>query len=654
MRLAEGPRYVINRIAFKGNTITRDDVIRRELNLYEGGVFNTAALKNSVRRLNQLGYFKALEGTDKDLNVAKANGVADAVDLTFTLEEQNRNQIQFGGGVSQYDGAFFNLAYTTTNLLGRGESMTVTGQRGTRSSIYQVAFTEPYAFNRPITAGAELYSRKVNLLTSANTIGYSEVRAGGNLTFGRQLFPFARAFATYGYEVVDTAVSEDLRESLGDDAASRLTSLFLDDGRHIESRITPSFVYNTVDNPYTPRSGRRLSINMPIAGGILGGTTSYIRPEAEAILYFPHTRRTALGVRLNAGLLRPYGGTTQLPVLPALRHGRRVPDPRRRAALGRTARRRPARDRRRQVRAVQRGVLPRRVRPGARAGVPRRRPGLRRAQPDQPAAAADVDRRRAARDRADAQRPVPPDLRLEHLSRRVPAGAGPEVRRWYDVLAASPRTRSTPAVGTGGVCTGRAVFDCEDPLMTRLIARARFAVLLSALAAVGCQSPTDPSDTVRYDEAVDIAGVPDPISADTQTSGRTYRIVRGNNQPDEIMPYDWHAVFSANITLNSNANDDDLDIDYPVRVVATTLTVKQATGGIVTPPTGSESEKFEFVTLSASGNQFAGINTPITLGFEVWYDLPSLRKEAIVQVAASFVDDDGTSFQKTVDIKVAP
>jgi hypothetical protein len=190
--------------------------------------------------------------------------------------------------------------------------------------------------------------------------------------------------------------------------------------------------------------------------------------------------------------------------------------------------------------------------------------------------------------------------------------------------------------------------------MTRLIARVRFAVLLSALAAVGCQSPTDPSDTVRYDEAVDIAGVPDPISADTQTSGRTYRIVRGNNQPDEILPYDWHAVFSANISLNSNANDDDLDIDYPVRIVATTLTVKQATGGIVTPPTGSESEKFEFVTLSASGNQFAGINTPITLGFEVWYDLPSLRKEAIVQVAASFVDDDGTSFQKTVDIKVAP
>ena len=190
--------------------------------------------------------------------------------------------------------------------------------------------------------------------------------------------------------------------------------------------------------------------------------------------------------------------------------------------------------------------------------------------------------------------------------------------------------------------------------MTRLIARVRVALLLSALGAVGCQKPTDPSDTVRYDEAVDIGATPDPIAADTQTGGRTYRIVRGNNQPDDVLPYDWHAVFGASITLNANADDDDLDIDYPVRVVATTLTVKQATGGIITPPSGSESEKFEFVTLSASGNQLAGVGSPINLNFEVWYDLPSLRKEAVVQVAASFIDDDGSTFQKTVDVKVAP
>jgi outer membrane protein assembly factor BamA len=105
-------------------------------------------------------------------------------------------------------------------------------------------------------------------------------------------------------------VSPELAESLGSGSLSRL---FLNNGRYIESRITPSFVYKTVDNPFQPRSGQRLTINMPIAGGILGGTTNYLRPEAEAIVYIPHTRRTALGMRANAGLLRPYGGTRTLP-----------------------------------------------------------------------------------------------------------------------------------------------------------------------------------------------------------------------------------------------------------------------------------------------------------------------------------------------------
>jgi hypothetical protein len=150
--------------------------------------------------------------------------------------------------------------------------------------------------------------------------------------------------------------------------------------------------------------------------------------------------------------------------------------------------------------------------------------------------------------------------------------------------------------------------------MTRLIVPVRVAALLSALAAAAaCQKPTDPSATIRLDQAVDITANPDPIAADDHTGGRTYRIVRGNNQPDDILAYDWHTVFSANISLNSNADNKDLDITYPVRVVAATLTIKQATGGIVTPPTGSDSEKFEFVitgrhhTLRADGNTEAHV-----------------------------------------------
>ena len=316
LKLSEGPRYTINRIAFRGNTITRDEVVRRELLLLEGGVFDTEALKHSVKRLNALGYFKTLEGSEKDLKVEKAKDAgAHAVDITFTLEEQNRNQLQFGAGFSEYDGAFFNLAYTTANLMGKGETLTLTGQRGTRSSVYQVAFSEPYAFGRPITAGVDLYSRKVDLLTGPNTIGYSEARSGISLTTGRAVWRYSRALVTYGYEVVDTAVSQELLDSLGDGGSTvgGLPITFLRPGRHIESRVTPAFTSNTVDSPFTPRSGRRITVSMPIAGGLLGGTTDYIRPEGEAVVYVPHTRRTALGVRANAGFVRPYGGTSVLP-----------------------------------------------------------------------------------------------------------------------------------------------------------------------------------------------------------------------------------------------------------------------------------------------------------------------------------------------------
>ena len=71
--------------------------------------------------------------------------------------------------------------------------------------------------------------------------------------------------------------------------------------------------------------------------------------------------------------------------------------------------------------------------------------------------------------------------------------------------------------------------------------------MLAALSMPGCQNPTDPTDTVNYSEAIDITVSPDPIFADTATGGKTYRVVRGNNQPDELLPYDWHAVFSSTL-----------------------------------------------------------------------------------------------------------
>ena len=106
IKMEPGEQFFVNRITFTGNSTTHDSVIRREMRVAEGGVFNAEALKESVRRLNQLGYFQAFEGTEGEMDVTQTPGADDKVDVTLKFEEQNRNQLTFGAGVSQFDGFF--------------------------------------------------------------------------------------------------------------------------------------------------------------------------------------------------------------------------------------------------------------------------------------------------------------------------------------------------------------------------------------------------------------------------------------------------------------------------------------------------------------------------------------------------------------------
>jgi len=183
--------------------------------------------------------------------------------------------------------------------------------------------------------------------------------------------------------------------------------------------------------------------------------------------------------------------------------------------------------------------------------------------------------------------------------------------------------------------------------------RALMMTLSAALLCAACQSPTNPDDTIGVDDFVVGSITPDPVNAIDSPDGKTYRVAR-NNEPDEIRVYDWKATFSTSIRLNDTANDKDLDLAFPVKISSIGVTVQQASGGIVTPPTGGETVHSEYVVRDSSGNSFAGANTANSFAVDVWYDLPSLRKEALITVAVGLVDDDGRAFTKTVDVKVNP
>jgi hypothetical protein len=187
-----------------------------------------------------------------------------------------------------------------------------------------------------------------------------------------------------------------------------------------------------------------------------------------------------------------------------------------------------------------------------------------------------------------------------------------------------------------------------EPMMRRVLV----AVLLPVLLA-GCQSPTDPDETLDVDDILDLSVTPSPATASEATDGRTYRVVRGNNQPDEILPYDWFTSVVVTATLNSNANDDDIDLEFPIDLTSVTVVVKQASGGIVSPPSGGDAEHYFHVT-EASSNRYAAVDTSVNIKLDVWYDLPSLRKEALITVTMNFQDADGQSFTKSYDVRVAP
>jgi outer membrane protein insertion porin family len=313
MRMQEGEQYFVNRLTFVGNTTTRDNVIRREVRLVEGGVFNTESLKYSVKRLNQLGYFKPLE-EGQGIDVQKTPGSKNEVDVTLKLEEQNRNQLTFGAGVSQFEGFFGQLSFQTSNFLGRGEALTVSLQMGSRSENYQIAFSEPFLFDRNITGGVDVYKRTLRYIDQ-----FTQEATGGNVTMGFPLAGFSRMFMVYSYEAVKVS---DLNPVYYSDELVRRNPYLADSlligegGRRTISKVTPSFVHNTVDNPIFPNSGTRLTGSIDLAG--LGGNTNFLKPRFEYARFQPLNRRTSFGFRTQLEWIKPYGSTTSIPITEAL------------------------------------------------------------------------------------------------------------------------------------------------------------------------------------------------------------------------------------------------------------------------------------------------------------------------------------------------
>ena len=296
--ISEGEIAFLNRLEFRGNIYTKDKVIRREMIMREGDRFSFSMFKNSILRIKQLG----LVDLEKDPDIKPDPNDPTKMDVTVNVKEMQRNNIQFTAGYSGYEGTFVAFSYSTVNFLGAGETLELSVQQGKLVKNYSFGFSEPYLFDKPITAGFNVYDRKIDYSTYGL---YKQFTKGVDLNVGTRLFGMWRANMTYTIQQIDINYPQ------GSYYASYYGAL---SGKYYESSITPMLWRSTVDSPLTPSRGTLYSASLKYAGTFLGGAVDMIKPQLEFTHYQPVFGRGAktqsFGIHAQYQFIKALHGTT--------------------------------------------------------------------------------------------------------------------------------------------------------------------------------------------------------------------------------------------------------------------------------------------------------------------------------------------------------
>lgn len=327
----EGKQFFVRRIEFSGNTTTRDKVIRREILLQEGQVYNQQLWEVSIQRLNQLGYFNQLKPDDPDTTERHLNEQEGTVDLTLKVKEKGRNSIGLTGGVSGLSGSFIGMNYSTNNFLGLGETLSVQANIGNLERDITFGFTQPYFLDRPIQLGFTVYGRKYNFNEAQqeailsglqlnipqaqlnNLQNYTQSSKGFTVSLSHALArSFNRVGISYSFDssslVALSTASKNLFNYLQFQGISGPNSL----NGIITSQIFPTFSFNKLDSAYFPHKGSELTAGVQFAG--LGGTVKSIRPLVEFQHWIPmQNNRNTIGFRLQGSFLTGYSGVVAPP-----------------------------------------------------------------------------------------------------------------------------------------------------------------------------------------------------------------------------------------------------------------------------------------------------------------------------------------------------
>ena len=340
--IEEGKQFTLRRLEFVGNTFTRDNVLRREVLINEGDIYNDAYWEYSVVKLNQLGYFNPID-KDKDVD-RRTNDEEATVDLSLKVSERGRQQISFNGGISGIGGSFFGLEYSTNNLLGRGEVLSFVMAAGNRQRSFQFSFTEPYIKDRPISAGFSLFAfsqqffgegtfLSQNLQAQQDLINqnfnfqdvdeqnlFTRDSYGGSIYVSAPLSEFYRKrrftqFSRVGasYQLSLSSVKDP--EGNSDPNSQTFIPVIYRQPNILTSRVTTTFTYDTRNASIDPTNGRELSAAIAVAG-LFGDVRTY-QPTLSYTQFWPIRRKKSprpevFGFRIIAGTVGSFAITDKV------------------------------------------------------------------------------------------------------------------------------------------------------------------------------------------------------------------------------------------------------------------------------------------------------------------------------------------------------
>jgi outer membrane protein insertion porin family len=260
----EGPRVFVERIDIGGNVRTLDEVIRREFTLAEGDAFNTAKLRRTRQRLQDLGFFARV---DVNNNPGSA---PDRTVISVDVQEQSTGELSIGAGFSSTAGLLSDLTIRERNLLGRGQDLRLSTTLATRQQQIDLSFTEPYFLERELAAGVDAFYRTTDF---GDRSSFQEDEAGFGLRAGYQLTPRLRHTARYTFS----------RDRIDDLAADASPAIRAQEGTFSTSSIGNEFFYDARNSRFTPTDGYFLRYDVDLAG--LGGTERFLRNEVSAGIF---------------------------------------------------------------------------------------------------------------------------------------------------------------------------------------------------------------------------------------------------------------------------------------------------------------------------------------------------------------------------------